>query len=451
MSTALGEGTGLVRVSVVRGARRADLAVPGGVPVADLLPELVAAVGALDPYTVHGGYRLVRTDGVALRADEGLLAQGVEDGHVLTVGLGAEDAPPKVYDDVVEAVADAVERQTRPWDDASSRRAALAVAALVLGAGAGALGALRDGGLPVALAGLVLAVLLLTAGAVLERGQRAHEPAVVACWGAVAYAAACGAALGSLVGTSTVPLAALGACVLVVAGVGVLALARDRAVLLPAVVLGALLAVAGLLTAFTPVTLAAAAAVGAALAVVAGAVVPWAAVATTSLQVPQPRSDGDLLADPAPLDRGDVDRQVRLGRTLLVSLTVTVALVLLASTWQLVGLGVFGFAVVVVSAAALALRTRQYRARVEVLTGFAGATLALLAAVAAALVLHPGWRTVLAAVLVAVAAVLLVVAALPRTPSVRLARLGDLVEGVALVSLLPLVVAALGFLPGTGG
>lgn len=452
MSTALGEGTGLVRVSVVRGARRADLAVPGGVPVADLLPELVAAVGALDPYTVHGGYRLLRTDGVTLRPDDGLLAQGVEDGHVLTVGLGADDAPPKVYDDVVEAVADAVERQTRPWDDASSRRTALAVAALVLGAGAATLAALRDGGLAVALAGLVLALLLLTAGAVLERGQRAHEPAVVACWGAVAYAAACGLALGGLLpGASTLPLAALGTSVLVVAGVAVLALARDRAVLLPAVVLGALLAVAGLLTAFTPVTLPAAAAVGAALAVVAGAVVPWAAVATTSLQVPQPRSDGDLLADPAPLDRGDVERQVRLGRTLLVSLTVTVVLVLLSSTWLLVGLGVFGFAVVVVCAAALALRTRQYRDRLEVLTGFAGATLALLAAVASALVLHPGWRTVLAAVLVAVAAVLLVVAALPRTPSVRLARLGDLVEGVALVSLLPLVVAALGFLPGTGG
>lgn len=449
MSTALGEGTGLVRVSVVRAGRRSDLAVPGAVPVADLLPELVAAVGALDPYTVHGGYRLVRTDGVTLRPDEGLAAQGVQDGHVLTVGVGAEDLAPRVYDDVVEAVADSIERQTRPWSDASSRRTALAVASVVLLVGAASLGALRAEGLPVALAGLVLSALLLTAGAVLERGQQAHEPALVACWGATVFAGVCGLALGAPASIPTLSLAALGTAVLVVSAVGMLALATDRAVLLPGVAVGALLAVAGVLVSFTGVTLSAAAAVAAALAVVAGAVVPWAAMGTTSLQVPQPRTDSEIVADPAPLDGEAVDRQVRMGRTVLVSLTVTVSLVLAACTYLLVGLGLFGFGVVVVSAAALALRTRQYRDSLEVLVGFGGATLALLLATVSAVALHPDWRVPLAAVLVVVAAVLLVVAALPRTPSVRVARLGDVVEGFALVSLLPLVVAALGFFPGT--
>ena len=447
--TATHEGTGLVRVSVVRGTRRSDLAVPGAVPVADLLPELVAAVGALDPYTVHGGYRLVRSDGVLLRPDQGLVAQGVEDGHVLTVDVGADDVAPKVYDDVVEAVADSIERQTRPWSDASSRRTALGVASLVLLVGAAALAALRAEGLPVALAGLVLSVLLLTAGAVLERGQKAHEPAVVALWGAVVFAGVCGLALGSLAEVPTLSLAALGVMVLVVSGVGMLALAADRAVLLPGVVLGAVLAAVGALTSTAAVGLSESAAVVAAVAVVAGSVVPWAAMGTTSLQVPQPRSDAEIVADPAPLDGAAVDRQVRMGRTVLVSLTVTVALVLAACTWLLVGLGLFGFLVVVVSAAALALRTRQYRDSLEVLVGFGGATLALLVATVSAVALHPGWRIPLAAVLVVTAAVLLVVASLPRTPSVRVARLGDLVEGFALVSLLPLVVAALGFFPGT--
>ena len=447
--TATHEGTGLVRVSVVRGTRRSDLAVPGAVPVADLLPELVGAVGALDPYTVHGGYRLVRSDGVLLRPDEGLVAQGVEDGHVLTVDVGADDVAPKVYDDVVEAVADSIERQTRPWSDASSRRTALGVASLVLLVGAAALTALRAEGLPVALAGLVLSVLLLTAGAVLERGQKAHEPAVVALWGAVVFAGVCGLALGSLAEVPTLSLAALGVMVLVVSGVGMLALAADRAVLLPGIVLGAVLAAVGALTSTTAVGLSESAAVVAAVAVVAGSVVPWAAMGTTSLQVPQPRSDAEIVADPAPLDGAAVDRQVRMGRTVLVSLTVTVALVLAACTWLLVGLGLFGFLVVVVSAVALALRTRQYRDSLEVLVGFGGATLALLVATVSAVALHPGWRIPLAAVLVVTAAVLLVVASLPRTPSVRIARLGDLVEGFALVSLLPLVVAALGFFPGT--
>ncbi len=295
----------------------------------------------------------------------------------------------------------------------------------------------------------MLSVLLLTAGAVLERGQQAHEPAVVALWGAVVLAGVCGLALGSLAEVATLSLAALGVMVLVVSGVGMLALAADRAVLLPGVVLGAVLAAVGALTSTTGVGLSESAAVVAAVAVVAGSVVPWAAMGTTSLQVPQPRSDAEIVADPAPLDGAAVDRQVRMGRTVLVSLTVTVALVLAACTWLLVGLGLFGFLVVVVSAVALALRTRQYRDSLEVLVGFGGATLALLVATVSAVALHPGWRVPLAAVLVVTAAVLLVVASLPRTPSVRVARLGDLVEGFALVSLLPLVVAALGFFPGT--
>ena len=447
--TATHEGTGLVRVSVVRGTRRSDLAVPGAVPVADLLPELVASVGALDPYTVHGGYRLVRGDGVELRPEEGLVAQGVEDGHVLTVDVGADDVAPKVYDDVVEAVADSIERQTRPWSDASSRRTALGVASLVLLVGAAALAALRAEGLPVALAGLVLSVLLLTAGAVLERGQEAHEPAVVALWGAVVFAGVCGLALGSLADVPTLSLAALGVMVLVVSGVGMLALAADRAVLLPGVVLGRCSRPSGRSPA------------------------PWGSgcrsrppwsprwrwspgrssrgprwaprrcrcrsrAATPRSSPTPPRST----APPSTARCGWVapcwSRSPSRSRCVLA-----------ACTWLLVGLGLFGFLVVVVSAAALALRTRQYRDSLEVLVGFGGATLALLVATVSAVALHPGWRVPLAAVLVVTAAVLLVVASLPRTPSVRVARLGDLVEGFALVSLLPLVVAALGFFPGT--
>ena len=46
---------GLVRVSVVAGERRADLALPGALPVAELLPELARAVGVLDAQTVLVG------------------------------------------------------------------------------------------------------------------------------------------------------------------------------------------------------------------------------------------------------------------------------------------------------------------------------------------------------------------------------------------------------------
>ncbi len=95
---------GLVRVTVSSGTRRVDLVLPGSVPVAELLPELARSVGLLDALTVYGGYRLVTADGRALAPDSGLTLQGVEDGGLLSVTAGIDEEPPRVYDDVVEAM-----------------------------------------------------------------------------------------------------------------------------------------------------------------------------------------------------------------------------------------------------------------------------------------------------------------------------------------------------------
>src|SRR5688572_22030779 len=113
--TGSGRGTGtsasgLVRITVASGTRRVDLVLPGAVPVAELVPELARSVGLLDATTVYGGYRLVTVDGRELASDAGLTIQGVEDGGVITVAAGVADPAPRVYDDVVEAMADVVER-----------------------------------------------------------------------------------------------------------------------------------------------------------------------------------------------------------------------------------------------------------------------------------------------------------------------------------------------------
>src|SRR5262245_22166120 len=130
MSQAPAGASGLVRVTVASGTRRVDLVLPGAVPVAELVPELARSVGLLDPITVYGGYRLVTPDGRELAADAGLTMQGVEDGGLLTVTAGVDDAPPRVYDDVVEAMTDVVERDLKPWAPASGRRTALSAAGL---------------------------------------------------------------------------------------------------------------------------------------------------------------------------------------------------------------------------------------------------------------------------------------------------------------------------------
>src|SRR6476661_10821669 len=106
MTQAPVSASGLVRVTVASGTRRVDLVLPSAVPVAELVPELARSVGLLDAATVYAGYRLVSMDGRELSSDAGLAIQGVEDGGVITVAAGVEDPAPRVYDDVVEAMAD---------------------------------------------------------------------------------------------------------------------------------------------------------------------------------------------------------------------------------------------------------------------------------------------------------------------------------------------------------
>src|SRR3954454_7098795 len=118
MSQAPGSTSGLVRGSVSSGPRRVDLVLPGAVPVAELVPELARSVGLLDSATVYGGYHPVTAEGRELATDVGLLGQGVEDGGLLTVTAGIDDPPPRVYDDVVEAMTDVVEHDLKPWKPA---------------------------------------------------------------------------------------------------------------------------------------------------------------------------------------------------------------------------------------------------------------------------------------------------------------------------------------------
>ncbi|WP_245993928.1 EsaB/YukD family protein [Nocardioides immobilis] len=127
----------LLRVTAVAGGRRSDLAVPGGVAVAELVPDLARAVGLLDPAAVYAGYRL-HAQGRRLRPDQGLREQGVDDGALLAVAARADEGQPAVHDDLAEATAEAVAR-VRPWRPADTRRTTCATGLLGLAVGLGAL------------------------------------------------------------------------------------------------------------------------------------------------------------------------------------------------------------------------------------------------------------------------------------------------------------------------
>lgn len=126
----------LLRVTAVSGGRRSDLAVPGAVAVAELVPDLARAVGLLDPATAYAGYGL-HAHGRRLQPDRGLAEQGVGDGTLLAVTTGAH-APPPVHDDLAEATAEAVGRRPE-WQPHDTRRTTLLAALLTAAVGLGAL------------------------------------------------------------------------------------------------------------------------------------------------------------------------------------------------------------------------------------------------------------------------------------------------------------------------
>jgi len=109
-----------------------------------------------------------------------------------------------------------------------------------------------------------------------------------------------------------------------------------------------------------------------------------------------------------------------------------------------VGLGVSGTLLAVVCCLVVMLRTRQYRTGSEVLAGLLSGLLGLAAVALTIVVWHEEWRPAAAVTLAVAGGVLLVLTMLPSAPSLRRGRLGDVVESVSLLALLPLLVLATG-------
>ncbi|MDT4986006.1 MAG: hypothetical protein QOI74_100, partial [Micromonosporaceae bacterium] len=163
--------TGLARVTISSPQRRVDVALPDGVPLAELLPDLLAHAGEglADDGERHGGWLLRRGDGTALTTVAPLASQGVRDGAVLHLVPARAEWPELEYDDVVEAIAAGSRRFGLGWSDRASRVTGVVAAGLALLVG---LVVVVRAGPPWALPGLValgVAVALLIAGVVASR------------------------------------------------------------------------------------------------------------------------------------------------------------------------------------------------------------------------------------------------------------------------------------------
>lgn len=434
----------LVRVSVQGGGRTVDLGAPGGVPVAELVPGLARTLGLLDATTVHGGFRLVRSDGTVLDSDRSLQAQSVADGAVLTLESGVGIRPARVYDDVVEAVVDAVAAQRAEWTPRDSALTAVATAVAFLLAGAVLLiGADPASPLPPAIAGAG-ALLVLGAAAVVSRAGNHDVGAAALAVTAAALAGVAGLTAGNTGPEWGWPAAAAGGAMLVVALIAMGAITSRREVCLAPAAFGFTVALAGVAVETTGSEAGVVLAIVNALVLTAGNGIPWLALSSTPLRVVTPRSDAEILADPPAVDPDAVREQYSRGHRTQVSLRAAVAALTLVSLPAVIGTGLAGTVLVTAGFVGMLLGVRQVYSRYDVAvvmgSGIVGLTLTGVLTAAA----NPEYRATLAVVAGLVAAVVIALSLISPRQRVALGRVADSIEMLVLALLLPLGVAAAG-------
>ncbi|MFE1167540.1 type VII secretion integral membrane protein EccD [Nocardiopsis sp. NPDC058789] len=122
--------SGYCRVTVTGPKKWADLALPGTVPVATLMPRIIEVCVTEDESTEPGAWTLTTIDGDPVHADDPLDEAGVYDGDVLV--LNRESAPkrPEYVDDVRGAVEDEVDEGSWIWKPTSTLTFGLIVATI---------------------------------------------------------------------------------------------------------------------------------------------------------------------------------------------------------------------------------------------------------------------------------------------------------------------------------
>ncbi|MDR1441540.1 MAG: hypothetical protein LBJ02_04000 [Bifidobacteriaceae bacterium] len=431
----------VAKITIRHESKRLDMSVPLNATPEEALPEVARYLGTLGHGGSYDGYLLTRLHGASLERDRALEDQGVVDGDEFRLTLAREVEPPKVYDDIVEAVGEAVGSASKPWspeDTAATAEAATVILAAV-GAGLLALGEPTTTGLVLATCGLGL---IVAGAAVLVRLGRGRGAI-----GMTLTAALYGGVVGRMVGEFLAPeWAWTTACVgLFVAGVlSMITLPRDREAALAPITVGVAL---GAATAATHLFDLAAPGVFAITAAVAGTLtnaIPWLAMNTTRIKAATPVPVGGVLQEQPPIDGEELQQRFIQGQRILVYLRAASMVVVLVSIPVMVKGGVAALIEAVALFLGLLLSSRQAYSRLEV--GLIGmiAVLGLGLTAWTAGLAHPEWSGPVVAVLGLAAAATAALTLFGRAKGAGLGRIADLVDLVALVSLLPLAVVVAG-------
>jgi type VII secretion integral membrane protein EccD len=356
------------RVTVVAPRTRIDVALPADIAVADLLPMLLemAREATPDGGARHGGWTLAKLGDAALDPSRTLASLGVVDGELLQLRRRNENPPPPLYDDVVDAIADADPDAFRPWTKETAQRIghiagglALFAAALTLFMG----GTLFGGsGLAAAIAAGVAAIGCVAVGATLAKAYQAERTGVL-------IAAAGGLPFAFVAGFYTVPGVAVranlllaSALVVIVAGVAIMVMGSGVTTFIAAATAG----VFGVLS-FGVATLIAHPAPGiaagtAAIALACISVLPRATIWLAKLPLPTvPGSAEELKEETGFPDYTAIERRTNTAHNYMTGLligcgaTTAISSIIAASSPH-----VFGIILGAVATLVLLLRARSY-------------------------------------------------------------------------------------------
>jgi len=179
----------MASVTIASQDQRADLVLSATLPLAELLPGIVAKLGQLNATSATFGFDVTLSSGIPLKLSSSLADQNVASGAVLTLVPRESNVLPR-YDDIAEAVGTIVEATRVPWGRHESLQLSV-WCATALSVAAAAVLALRGQGSQAIVAGCVAVVLVGVCSAALARLNE-HPLAVAMVAGACALLGATG-------------------------------------------------------------------------------------------------------------------------------------------------------------------------------------------------------------------------------------------------------------------
>lgn len=368
------------RVTVVAPSTRIDLALPADVSVADLLPMVLemAREATTDGGSRHGGWCLAKLgDTHPLDPSHTLASQGIVDGDMLQLRKRADNPPPPLYDDVVDALADAEPGTYRPWTKETAARIGHIAGALALIAAAIALGlagpvvllhpeigAIQSIAYQIvaAMTAAVVAIFATGVGRIVTRAYAAPTTGTV-------IAGAGGLSMAFVAGFNIVPgdglaprLLLASALVLIFAAISLMMLGTGIITFIAAAVAGLFATISFLVATLAPVNIDAGIAAGAAAVGLAGiSLLPRLTIQLAKLPLPHvPGTADDLKEDTSYPDYRTIERQTGVAHQYMTGLIIGCGLVAAIGAIFSAFSGVWGKIFAVVVAAVLLLRGRNY-------------------------------------------------------------------------------------------